>query len=95
MLLSKDSFIAKIDGVYNGIVVESNFCKKSCFVGEGAGAHPTATSVLSDIISLSKKRKNGFKKVLSFHIKKLVYNQDLVVIILDSRHMTNLVSFRV
>ncbi|GIR26047.1 MAG: hypothetical protein CM15mP40_06550 [Alphaproteobacteria bacterium] len=65
-LLSKDSFIAKIDGVYNGIVVESNFCKKSCFVGEGAGAHPTATSVLSDIISLSKKRKNRFKQSPTF-----------------------------
>ncbi len=65
-LLSKDSFIAKIDGVYNGIVVESNFCKKSCFVGEGAGAHPTATSVMSDIISLSKKRKNRFKQSPTF-----------------------------
>ena len=69
-LLSKDSFIAKIDGVYNGIVVESNFCKKSCFVGEGAGAHPTATSVLSDIISLSKKSKNGFKKSSKFRYEE-------------------------
>ena len=69
-LLSKDSFIAKIDGVYNGIVVESNFCKKSCFVGEGAGAHPTATSVLSDIISLSTRRKDGFKKSHKFHYEE-------------------------
>ncbi len=69
-LLSKDSFIAKIDGVYNGIVVESNFCKKSCFVGEGAGAHPTATSVLSDIISLSTRRKVGLKKKYKFHYEE-------------------------
>ncbi len=69
-LLSKDSFIAKIDGVYNGIVVESNFCKKSCFVGEGAGAHPTATSVLSDIISLSTRRKAGLKKKYKFHYEE-------------------------
>ena len=66
-LLSKDSFIAKVDGVYNAIVVESDFCKKSCFVGEGAGAHPTATSVLSDIIRLSdnkpkKKKSSTFQK---------------------------------
>ncbi len=60
-LLSKDSFIAKVDGVYNAIVVESDFCKKSCFIGEGAGAHPTATSVLSDIIRLSDKRINQKK----------------------------------
>ena len=65
-LLSKDSFIAKIDGVYNGIVVESDFCKKSCFVGEGAGAYPTATSVLSDIIDLSQRNlDNSRKKNLS------------------------------
>tara|TARA_B100000900_G_scaffold350214_1_gene316684 strand:- start:1477 stop:2409 length:933 start_codon:yes stop_codon:yes gene_type:complete len=58
-LLSKDSFIAKVDGVYNAIVVESDFCKRTCFVGEGAGAHPTATSVLSDIISLCTKDVNS------------------------------------
>ena len=69
-LLSKDSFIANIDGVYNGIVIESNFCKKSCFVGEGAGAHPTATSVLSDIISLSKNKKNSFKKSFKHHYQE-------------------------
>ena len=53
-LLSKDSFIANIDGVYNGVVVEADFCNKSCFIGEGAGAKPTATSVLSDIIYLAE-----------------------------------------
>ncbi len=67
-LLSKDSFIAKVDGVYNAIVVESDFCKKSCFVGEGAGAYPTATSVLSDIIRLSDhKVKPNKASVLQKH----------------------------
>ena len=28
-LLSKDSFVAEVDDVYNGIVVESDYCKKS------------------------------------------------------------------
>lgn len=61
-LLSKDSFIAKIDGVYNGIVVESDFCKKTCFVGEGAGAFPTATSVLSDVLSLTYSEPGSIKR---------------------------------
>ena len=47
--------ISKVDGVFNGIVVESDFCKKSFLQGEGAGSQPTATSVLSDIIDLSMK----------------------------------------
>ena len=61
-LLSKNSFVAKIEGVYNGIVVESDFCKKSCFVGEGAGAYPTATSVLSDILTFSKRNLLNLKR---------------------------------
>ncbi len=67
-LLSKDSFIAKIDGVYNGIVVESDFCKKSCFVGEGAGSYPTATSVLSDLIGITEN--NSRKKVTKIKLNK-------------------------
>ncbi len=58
-LVDKNELISKVSGVYNGIVVESDFCKKSFFQGEGAGSQPTATSVLSDIIDLSIKE---FKK---------------------------------
>ncbi len=70
-LLSKDSFIAKVDGVYNGIVVESDFCKESCFVGEGAGAYPTATSVLSDILSLSFKKTEVFIPTKQFEFEEI------------------------
>tara|TARA_B100000963_G_scaffold346406_1_gene351579 strand:+ start:475 stop:1758 length:1284 start_codon:yes stop_codon:yes gene_type:complete len=58
-LVDKNELISKVDGVFNGIVVESDFCKKSFFQGEGAGSQPTATSVLSDIIDLSTK---GYKE---------------------------------
>ncbi len=54
-LVNHNELISKVDGVFNGIVVESDFCKKSFFQGEGAGSQPTATSVLSDIIDLSTK----------------------------------------
>ncbi len=56
-LVDKNELISKVDGVFNGIVVESDFCKKSFFQGEGAGSQPTATSVLSDIIDLSIKHR--------------------------------------
>jgi homoserine dehydrogenase len=72
-LISKESFIAKVDGVYNGVVVESDFCKKSFFVGEGAGSHPTATSVLSDIISIAKKQSNEYPKELKYN--KYIYSR--------------------
>ncbi len=53
--------IANVDGVYNGIVVESDFCNKSFFQGEGAGPNPTATSVFSDIINISNNHSNKFR----------------------------------
>ena len=52
-LVDKNDLISTVDGVFNGIIIESDFCKKSFFQGEGAGSQPTATSVLSDIIDLS------------------------------------------
>jgi homoserine dehydrogenase len=54
-LVDHNELISKVDGVFNGIVIESDFCKKSFFQGEGAGSQPTATSVLSDIIDFSIK----------------------------------------
>ena len=53
--------IANVDGVYNGIVVESDFCNKSFFQGEGAGSNPTATSVFSDIINISNNHSNKLR----------------------------------
>lgn len=61
-LVAKNNFIANVDDVYNGVVVESNFCKKSFFQGEGAGSLPTATSVISDILSIIKLNENSLKE---------------------------------
>ncbi len=60
-LVKNANFIANVDGVYNGVVVESNFCNKSFFQGEGAGALPTATSVFSDINSILSSDKINLK----------------------------------
>ena len=65
-LVDHNELISKVDGVFNGIVVESDFCKKSFFQGEGAGSQPTATSVLSDIIDFSiKERKEKSKSKIN------------------------------
>ena len=59
-LVNQNDIIASVDGVYNAVVVESDFCKKSFLQGEGAGAYPTATSVVSDLISICKKPNDDF-----------------------------------
>ena len=57
-LIHKSELISTVDGVYNGIVVESDFCKKTFLQGEGAGAEPTATSVVSDLMGAMNLTKS-------------------------------------
>ena len=57
-LINKSSVIANVNNVYNGVVVESDFSNKLFFQGHGAGSFPTATSVISDIINISDKKKS-------------------------------------
>ena len=66
--------ISSVDGVYNGIVIESDFCKKSFLQGEGAGAEPTATSVVSDLLTIknnSTKKKTIIKSNLKYKNLKI------------------------
>ena len=60
-LIHKKEIISSVDGVYNGVVIESDFCKRSFLQGEGAGSEPTATSVVSDLLTI---KNNSTKKII-------------------------------
>ncbi|MEE9399531.1 MAG: homoserine dehydrogenase, partial [Dehalococcoidales bacterium] len=47
----EDSFLAKVDGVYNAILVEGDLVGKVLFFGEGAGPFATSSAVVADIVS--------------------------------------------
>lgn len=49
-----DSFLAKVDGVYNAILVEGDLVGKVLFFGEGAGALPTSSAVIADVVSTAQ-----------------------------------------
>ena len=51
-LIRKNSYIAKIDGVLNAVIIESNPVGKTVLQGEGAGAGPTTSSLVSDLCSI-------------------------------------------
>jgi len=51
VFIPEDSFLAKVDGVYNAILVEGDLAGKVLFFGEGAGALPTSSAVIADIVS--------------------------------------------
>jgi homoserine dehydrogenase len=55
VLLPQDSFIAKVEGVYNAIQVEGDLVGKVLFMGEGAGAKPTSSAVIADVVSSARK----------------------------------------
>jgi homoserine dehydrogenase len=48
--------IAHVEGVYNAIVTEGDFVGQNICEGRGAGASPTASAVVSDLIDIARGR---------------------------------------
>jgi len=55
VFIPQDSFLAKVDGVYNAVHVEGDLVGKVLFIGEGAGARPTSSAVIADVVSSARK----------------------------------------
>ena len=51
-LISSNSFLANINGVLNAIVIDAKPVGKSVLQGEGAGAGPTSSALISDLCSI-------------------------------------------
>jgi len=51
-LIKNNSYIAKINGVLNAVIVDSNPAGQSVLQGEGAGSGPTTSSLVSDLCSV-------------------------------------------
>ena len=49
--------IARVDGVYNAVVAEGDFVGRVMLEGRGAGAGPTASAVVSDLVDLARSRR--------------------------------------
>ena len=51
-LIPKDKLIANVDGVMNAVLIKGDAVGPSLFYGAGAGAEPTASSVIADIVDI-------------------------------------------
>jgi homoserine dehydrogenase len=58
-LVAKHSVLANIDGVLNGVLIMGRALGPCLLVGRGAGAMPTAVSVVADIVEVSRARLEG------------------------------------
>ena len=53
-LVPKASLFGKLEGGTNMVMVEGNFVGKTHYIGPGAGAGPTASSIVSDLIDIAR-----------------------------------------
>ncbi len=61
--VDSDDRLFNVDDVFNGVITKTSFADEQFFVGKGAGAHPTASAVLSDISALSYDYQYEYKKI--------------------------------
>ena len=61
----KESPLAHVDDVFNGITVCGNALGQTMFYGRGAGADPTASAVANDILSILQDGKTSFAPVFA------------------------------
>jgi len=53
-LISRSHLLASVNGVYNAIFVKGDLVGENLFYGRGAGADPTSSAVVSDIVAIAK-----------------------------------------
>jgi len=56
-LVAKDAPIAAVEGVFNAVVAEGDFVGSIMTEGQGAGAGPTASAVVADLIDIARGLK--------------------------------------
>jgi homoserine dehydrogenase len=55
-MVAQDAPIARVDGVSNAVVIEGDFVGRVMLEGPGAGAGPTASAVVADLIDIARGR---------------------------------------
>jgi homoserine dehydrogenase len=58
-MIPADSLLAEVDGVANAVVIRGDWVGSVMMTGPGAGARPTATAVVGDLIDLARNLRLG------------------------------------
>lgn len=61
VFLPEDLLLAKVDGVYNAVQVEGDLVGRVLFYGQGAGASPTSSAVIADVIDVAQRINRGVR----------------------------------
>ncbi len=58
----QDFLLAKVDGVFNAVQVEGDLIGRMLFYGRGAGAMPTTSAVVADVIEAGRNIRRGISR---------------------------------
>ena len=78
-LVHPDEYIYNVEDENNGVIIEGECYDKQFMFGKGAGAFPTASSVLSDITARSYNYKYEYKKRNFFRKMEYVTDSELKI----------------
>jgi homoserine dehydrogenase len=70
-MVPRSAPIAHVDGVFNAVVVEGDFVGRVMFEGRGAGAEPTASAVVADLLDIAAERWSSSFAVPAAALKPL------------------------
>ncbi len=70
-LIPESRPIAKVDGVLNAVMVNGDAVGNTLYVGAGAGAEPTASAVVADLIDIAR----GFDAPLTSQVSALAFTE--------------------
>ncbi|GIW06241.1 MAG: homoserine dehydrogenase [Dehalococcoidia bacterium] len=58
-LIPRDRLLAKVDGVFNGVEVDGDLVGRLMLYGRGAGAEPTTSAVVADVVDVVQHLVRG------------------------------------
>ncbi len=67
-LISNNHLLASINSELNAVFINSNYVGDTMFYGPGAGQHPTASAVISDMVDLSRDLRSNKREDFSSYI---------------------------
>ena len=89
-LIPKQSMLAKVDDVFNAVMVNGDFVGDTLFYGRGAGRNATASAVVADITDVCLNLNAGSSRRLPGFVAGNLYDQVLPIDNVRSRYYLSL-----
>ena len=72
VFIPQDSQLAKVNGVYNAVEVETDLAGKLVFYGEGAGSLRASSAVVADVLAIARNIYRGVNNVPELRLDQQV-----------------------